>query len=121
MKSAVKHNANRYNWIDYARGIAIILVVYRHSFEGIKRAGFSTANYHFLEYANIIFFSFRMPLFFIVSGIFIYCAGNFFLFIMFNYLTLNYNNFAFYSWYINDVLILIMNIFFAKGIQCSWK
>ncbi|HEU0065226.1 MAG TPA: acyltransferase [Flavisolibacter sp.] len=71
MKTAVKHIANRYNWIDYARGIAIILVVYRHSFEGIKRAGFSTVNYRFLEYANIIFFSFRMPLFFIVSGIFI--------------------------------------------------
>jgi fucose 4-O-acetylase-like acetyltransferase len=71
MKTAVKNNANRYKWIDYARGIAIILVVYRHSFEGIKRAGFSINQYIFLEHANIIFFSFRMPLFFIVSGIFI--------------------------------------------------
>src|SRR2546423_5017426 len=71
MKTAVKNNTNRYNWIDYARGIAIILVVYRHSFEGIKRAGFSIDHYLFLEHANIIFFSFRMPLFFIVSGIFI--------------------------------------------------
>src|SRR5690349_15151101 len=71
MKATLKNNVNRYNWIDYARGIAIILVVYRHSFEGIKRAGFSISNYLFLEHANIIFFSFRMPLFFIVSGIFI--------------------------------------------------
>lgn len=63
----------------------------------------------------------EQPSFWIISGIFIYCAGNFFLFIMFNYLTLHYNNFAYYSWYINDILILVMNIFFAKGIQCSWK
>ncbi|MFL5787962.1 MAG: acyltransferase family protein, partial [Flavisolibacter sp.] len=71
MKTASKNTAGRYNWIDYARGIAILLVVYRHSFEGIKRAGFSIDNYMFLEHANIIFFSFRMPLFFIVSGVFI--------------------------------------------------
>ncbi len=61
----------RLTWIDYARGIAIILVVYRHSFEGIKQAGLDVQPYLFLEYANILFFSFRMPLFFIVSGIFV--------------------------------------------------
>lgn len=61
----------RLNWIDYARGIAIILVVYRHVFEGIKESGIPVHNYLFLEYANIFFFSFRMPLFFIVSGVFI--------------------------------------------------
>ena len=61
----------RLTWIDYARGIAIILVVYRHTFEGIKQAGLDIQPYLYLEYANILFFSFRMPLFFIVSGIFI--------------------------------------------------
>lgn len=61
----------RLGWIDYARGIAIILVVYRHVFEGIKESGFAFQNYMFLEYANIFFYSFRMPLFFIVSGIFL--------------------------------------------------
>lgn len=61
----------RLTWIDYARGIAIILVVYRHSFEGIKQSGLDVQPYIFLEYANILFFSFRMPLFFIVSGIFV--------------------------------------------------
>ena len=64
-------NLKRYKWMDYARGIAIILVVYRHSFEGIKRAGFSIENYKYLEYANVFFYSFRMPLFFIVSGAFV--------------------------------------------------
>lgn len=61
---------NRYGWIDIARGIAILLVVYRHAFEGIKRANLDINRYLYLEYANIMFFSFRMPLFFIVSGIF---------------------------------------------------
>lgn len=61
----------RLNWIDYARGIAIILVLYRHVFEGIKESGIDIEQFQFLEYTNIFFFSFRMPLFFIVSGVFI--------------------------------------------------
>jgi len=61
----------RLTWIDYARGITIILVVYRHAFEGLKESGLPVNNYMFLEYFNIFFFSFRMPLFFIVSGIFV--------------------------------------------------
>ncbi len=63
--------SQRLTWIDYARGIAIILVVYRHVFQGIKESGINVQPYLYLEYANIFFFSFRMPLFFIVSGIFV--------------------------------------------------
>lgn len=62
---------NRYGWVDYAKGIAIFLVIYRHGFEGLKRAGLNAADFIGLEYANIMFFSFRMPLFFIVSGMFV--------------------------------------------------
>jgi hypothetical protein len=65
------------------------------------------------------FFIEKQPSFWIVSGIFIYCAGNFFLFTMYNYLTFHNSNFAFYSWYINDFLLIVMNVFFAKGILCS--
>jgi len=61
----------RLTWIDYAKGIAIILVLYRHVFEGIKASGISIEQYIWLENANIMVFSFRMPLFFIVSGIFV--------------------------------------------------
>ena len=61
----------RQTWIDYARGISIILVLYRHVFEGLKNSGLAIADYISLEHANILFFSFRMPLFFIVSGIFV--------------------------------------------------
>ena len=67
---------SRQTWIDYARGIAIILVLYRHVFEGIKNSGLPVLSYAALEHANILFFSFRMPLFFIVSGIFV--AGSLF-------------------------------------------
>jgi fucose 4-O-acetylase-like acetyltransferase len=63
--------SNRYDWVDYAKGIAIFLVVYRHVFEGLKRSGLNSEDFMGLEYANIMFFSFRMPLFFIVSGIFL--------------------------------------------------
>ncbi len=66
--------ASRLNWIDYARGIAIILVCYRHVYEGSKEAGIPVKDYSFLEYINISLYSFRMPLFFIISGLFIFSS-----------------------------------------------
>ncbi len=62
---------NRNPWIDYARGICILLVVYRHVFEGLANVGVGSNSYPVLKYFNIFFFSFRMPLFFIVSGVFL--------------------------------------------------
>ncbi len=59
----------RYKWIDYLRGIAVLLVVYRHVLIGIERTGLHVPTY--LVTANMIFYSFRMPLFFILSGMFI--------------------------------------------------
>jgi len=60
---------SRLYWVDYLKGIAIILVVYRHSLLGIDRSGLYVPPY--LENANMIFYSFRMPLFFMLSGIFV--------------------------------------------------
>ncbi|HYF33167.1 MAG TPA: acyltransferase [Chitinophagaceae bacterium] len=63
---------NRSAWVDYARGICIILVCYRHAYEGLANAEvLQAANYPLVKYLNVFFFSFRMPLFFIVSGIFV--------------------------------------------------
>jgi fucose 4-O-acetylase-like acetyltransferase len=62
---------NRFPWIDYAKGICIILVCYRHSFEGLINANFPTGNYPFLELINSSLVTFRMALFFIISGLFI--------------------------------------------------
>ncbi len=70
-QNTIHQPAARHLWVDYAKGIAIILVLYRHVFEGIKNSGIDVSTYFFLEEWNIIFFSFRMPLFFIVSGIFV--------------------------------------------------
>ena len=61
---------SRYAWIDYAKGICIILVTFRHVQEGLHEAGTAYA-YPALKFADVFFFSFRMPLFFIVSGIFL--------------------------------------------------
>lgn len=62
---------NRQAWIDYARGICIILVCYRHSFEGLINADFPTNNYPLLTLLNSSLVTFRMPLFFFISGVFI--------------------------------------------------
>jgi fucose 4-O-acetylase-like acetyltransferase len=61
---------SRYAWIDYAKGICIILVTFRHVQEGLHPAG-AMYPYPALKFADVFFFSFRMPLFFIVSGIFL--------------------------------------------------
>jgi fucose 4-O-acetylase-like acetyltransferase len=60
----------RHPWIDYARGICIILVCYRHIYGGVMTEDNNITEYPVLQYINIFFFSFRMPLFFIVSGMF---------------------------------------------------
>ncbi len=63
----------------------------------------------------------RLPSFWIVSGIFLYCSGNFFLFAFYHTLVTNYVPLANYAWYFNNIIILFMNILFAKGIQCNWQ
>ena len=60
---------SRWYWVDYLRGIAILLVAYRHALLGIEFSHVAVPEG--LEKANMIFYSFRMPLFFIISGVFI--------------------------------------------------
>lgn len=60
------------SWVDYARGIAIVLVLYRHIVVGL---GFSNIKipqlvYDVQEYS----FNFRMPVFFILSGCFLFLS-----------------------------------------------
>jgi fucose 4-O-acetylase-like acetyltransferase len=61
----------RLEWIDYDRGLSIVLVSFRHAYESISNSGFDMANYPALEYANVFLFGFRMPMFFIASGMFL--------------------------------------------------
>ncbi|EFE94128.1 acyltransferase family protein [Serratia odorifera] len=56
-------------WVDYAKGIGIILVVFGHVNRGLYSAGiqFSDASYQLLD---SVIYSFHMPLFFFLSGLF---------------------------------------------------
>ncbi len=67
MGSAGIENAkvHRRGWIDYARGVVIIYVVYRHALTGLLGAGVEIKNAIYLVQES------SMPIFFIVSGIFI--------------------------------------------------
>ena len=60
--------AKRHVWVDYLRGIVIILVVYHHAFLGMERNGITVPD--IIVDANMAAYSFRMPLFFLLSGIF---------------------------------------------------
>ena len=59
---------NRVDWVDYAKGICIVLVVMMHSTLGVEKAvgepGMLNA---FIEWAR----PFRMPDFFLISGLFL--------------------------------------------------
>lgn len=62
-------NSKRLAWIDYAKGLTIILVVYHHSFLTLSHSGVQVNPW--LINANLSVYSFRMPMFFMLSGLFI--------------------------------------------------
>lgn len=63
--SSEERGVHRRGWIDYARGFVIIYVVYRHAMTGLLNAGIPINNLVYLVQES------SMPVFFIVSGIFI--------------------------------------------------
>ena len=56
-------------WVDYAKAIGIVLVVYGHVARGLYNAGIPM-NVPLYERVDSIVYSFHMPLFFFLSGIF---------------------------------------------------
>lgn len=64
------HQPNRLGWIDYARGIAIVMVVYRHAAEGVSHMQTGELPYwsYVLQESTL---NLRMPMFFIVAGMFV--------------------------------------------------
>lgn len=58
-----------YGWINLARGLIIIMVVYRHAFEGLRNSGIDLSPYYYYEMLNKLMYTFRMPLFFMISGV----------------------------------------------------
>ena len=64
-------NQKRWPWIDYDKGISIILVAYGHCYEILKDHGLALGQYPFFNYIGVFLYGFRMPLFFIISGLLI--------------------------------------------------
>ena len=63
-----KETRHRIDWVDYAKGICIILVVMMHSTLGVeKAAGAESWLNGFIDWAR----PFRMPDFFLISGLFL--------------------------------------------------
>src|SRR5436305_2401899 len=58
----------RVDWVDYAKGICIVMVVMMHSVLGVEKAAGETGFMH----ALVVFAKpFRMPDFFLISGLFL--------------------------------------------------
>src|SRR5690554_1592804 len=60
--------AQRHHWVDIAKGISIILVVMMHSTYGVGEA---TGEVSFMHYLLAFATPFRMPEFFLISGLFL--------------------------------------------------
>jgi len=58
----------RWLWIDYDKGISIILVGYGHCLASLENHAMDLQAYPFFSYFGTFFYGFRMPLFFIISG-----------------------------------------------------
>jgi uncharacterized membrane protein YcfT len=61
-------SAGRVDWVDYAKGICIVMVVMMHSVLGVEKAADQTGFMHL-----VVMFAkpFRMPDFFLISGLFL--------------------------------------------------
>ena len=60
--------SERVDWVDYAKGICIVMVVMMHSTLGVELAAGKTGfMHHVVEFAR----PFRMPDFFLISGLFL--------------------------------------------------
>ena len=67
--AATASATNRLEWVDYAKGIGIILVVFGHVWRGLKAAdlAFPAGLYSRVDHWV---YSFHMPLFFVLAGLF---------------------------------------------------
>src|ERR1700743_3053748 len=67
---STKHPASeaRVDWVDYAKGICIVIVVMMHSVLGVEKATDQTG---FMQLVVMFTKPFRMPDFFLISGLFL--------------------------------------------------
>ena len=62
-------SSTQYEWVNYAKGIGIVLVVYGHVARGVFNAGM-TEDDKLFKLVDAVIYSFHMPLFFFLSGLF---------------------------------------------------
>ncbi len=62
-------NLQKIDWVDYAKGIGIFLVVFGHTLIGLVNGGIITPS-EVSEFVEKFIYSFHMPLFFFISGLF---------------------------------------------------
>ena len=67
--------ARRANWVDTAKGIGILLVVYGHVARGVYAAHLPIDE-HTFRVVDDVLYSFHMPLFFFLSGLFFLKSWN---------------------------------------------
>lgn len=65
----MSNGKSRTDWVDYAKAIGIILVVYGHVARGLVKAGI-VDNSGTIRLIDSFIYSFHMPLFFFLSGLF---------------------------------------------------
>jgi fucose 4-O-acetylase-like acetyltransferase len=73
MSLEIKATNERNHWVDYAKCIGIILVVYGHIARGVQSAGIDIPQ-PFYEWADSVIYTFHMPLFFFLSGLFFFSS-----------------------------------------------
>jgi fucose 4-O-acetylase-like acetyltransferase len=61
---------DRKDWVDYGKGLGIILVVYAHLSSSAHHAGLEIPE-HFFAISDSIIYGFHMPFFFFLSGLFV--------------------------------------------------
>ncbi len=62
--------AQRSDWVDSAKGLGIVLVVSGHAVVGLRDANLLPPD-HWLQTANYLVYTFHMPLFFLLGGLFV--------------------------------------------------
>jgi len=62
---------NRIQWVDYAKGIGIVLVIYSHVLRGLHHTPWLSLSQEFFYYSDTFVYSFHMPLFFLLAGLFV--------------------------------------------------
>lgn len=70
-QEAVNALQGRVDWVDYAKAIGILLVVYGHVARGLYKRGIELPS-PLYELADSVIYTFHMPLFFFLSGLFFF-------------------------------------------------